>query len=686
MRLIRTFLAVVLPMALVMGTVHSRTLAAPQAKQTAGFDAAAIDRAADPCTDFYQYACGAWMKNNAIPADQASWGRFNELVERNRETLRGLLEKVSEPKADRTPPAQTDTARKLGDYYATCIDEASADQLAAKPLAEDLDRIAKIKDTAELSREVGFLQRVGIDAFFAFGSEQDFKDSSSVMAIADQGGLGLPDRDYYFKEDANFVKQREQYVEHVRKMFVLAGDPEAQAATQAKAVMAIETALAKNALDRVSRRDPNKIYHKLSRAELLSLTNTFLWDPYLTSTGAPQFPSINVTEPEFFKGLDTVISTTKIEDLKTYLRWHTIHAAAPLLSSAFVNENFDFYGRVLTGRKELQPRWKRCVSYTDGDLGEALGQLYVDATFGAEGKRRMLELVGNLDRALQRDIQDLDWMTTKTKQQALSKLATFTKKIGYPDRWRDYAALTINRGDLYGNSQRANEFEHRRQLAKIGKPLDRTEWSMTPPTVNAYYNPLMNEIVFPAGILQPPFFDRSLDEAVNYGAIGAVIGHEMTHGFDDQGRQFDKDGNLQDWWTEADALQFTKRATCVKDQYSGYNVVDKMNLNGEQTLGENVADNGGVRIAHFALLEALDGKTPAPIDGFSADQRFFLGYAQVWCENVRPEQARLEVTTDVHSPGRFRVNGVVSNMAQFAKAFGCKAGQPMVRETQCRVW
>jgi putative endopeptidase len=682
MRVIRSFLFVVLPMAIVFGGLHARGVAAQSAKpQASGFDVNAIDRTADACTDFYQYACGAWMKNNPIPADQASWGRFNELVERNRDILRGLLDQVGEAKATRTAVQQ-----KLGDYYSTCMDESTVEKLGAKPLADDLGRIDAIKSKAELPAEIGRLQRQGVDAFFGFGAEQDFKSSSSVIAIADQGGLGLPDRDYYFKEDQNFVTQRTQYVDHVRKMFVLAGDAAPNAEAQAKAVMAIETALAKNAFDRVTRRDPNKIYNKLSRADLLALTKTFTWDPYLSATGAPQFGSINVTEPAFFKGLDGVMASTSLDDLKTYLRWHVIHAAAPTLSSTFVNENFEFYGKVLTGRKELQPRWKRCVSYTDSDLGEALGQLYVDATFGADGKRRMLELVGNLERALKRDLTDIDWMTLKTKEQALAKLAAFTRKIGYPDKWRDYSALTIVRGDLLGNSKRANEFEHRRQLAKIGQPVDRAEWLMSPPTVNAYYNPLMNEIVFPAGILQPPFFDRALDEAVNYGAIGAVIGHEMTHGFDDQGRQFDKDGNLADWWTDTDGAEFTKRATCIKEQYDGYVAVDDMKLNGALTLGENVADNGGLRIAHMALAEVLGGKSPGPIDGFTPEQRFFLGWGQIWCENVRPEQARLEVTTDPHSPGHWRVNGVVSNMPEFAKAFSCKAGQPMVKTNQCRVW
>jgi endothelin-converting enzyme/putative endopeptidase len=673
----------VLPLAALFGVVRTATLSAQQKApaKTLGFDAAAIDRGADPCTDFYQYACGAWMKNNPVPADQASWGRFNELVERNRNTLRDLLAKMSEATPGRTPLQQ-----KLGDYYASCMDETSVEAAGAKPLDDDMKAIAAVQTKEDLPAVIGRLQRQGVDAFFAFGAEQDFKDSATVMAIADQGGLGLPDRDYYFKEDATIAAQRNQYVTHIAHMFVIAGDRPPQAGAEARSVMKIETALAKNALDRVSRRDPNAIYNKMSRAELTAMNTAFAWDSYLTATGAPQFANINVTEPKFFKGIDEVIAATSLEELKTYLRWHVIHAAAPTLSSQFVNENFEFYGKVLTGRTELQPRWKRCVTYTDGDLGEALGELYVEATFGADGKRRMVELVANLEGALSKDINGLEWMTPATRKQALAKMATFTKKIGYPDKWRDYNALTIVRGDLLGNSKRANEFEHRRQLAKIGQPVDRGEWAMSPPTVNAYYNPLMNEIVFPAGILQPPFFDRSADEAVNYGAIGAVIGHEMTHGFDDQGRQFDKEGNLKDWWTKADGDSFTTRAACVKEQYDGYSVVDDLKVNGALTLGENVADNGGVRIAHMALLEALGGKTPAKIDGFTAEQRFFLGYSQVWCENVRPEQQRLMVTTNPHSPGRYRVNGVVSNSPEFAKAFSCKAGQPMVKPNQCRVW
>jgi putative endopeptidase len=686
MRLLRTFLFAVLPMTMIVGTVYSRTLAAQQAEQkqgtgTPGFDAKALDTSADPCGDFYQYACGGWMKNNPIPSDQASWGRFSELNERNRATLRDLLDKVSDANPKRSPVEQ-----KLGDYYATCMDEAHAETLGAKPIAEDLQKINAIKTKMELPALIGQLQRVGVTTFFGFGSDQDFKDSSQVIAEADQGGLGLPDRDYYFKTDAKSVEQRKKYAEHVRKMFALAGEPAAQASAHATAVMTIETALAKNALDRVSRRDPAKVYHKMTRKDLAGLTPGFAWEKFYEGAQVPTFTDVNVTEPDYVRGLSKVIAAQPLPSIKAYLRWHTISNASPLLSKAFVDEHFDFYGRTLQGRKEQLPRWKRCVSIVDGDVGEALGQLYVEATFGADGKRRMLELVHHLESALQKDINTLDWMTPETRKQALVKLAAFTRKIGYPDQWRDYSALNVVRGDLVGNSDRANAFEHHRQLAKIGKPVDRAEWLMTPPTVNAYYNPQNNEIVFPAGILQPPFFDKAMDDGVNYGAIGAVIGHEMTHGFDDQGSQFDKEGNLKNWWTEADAKEFHSRTQCIVDQYSRYIAVDDMKVNGKLTLGENTADNGGLRVAYMALQEALAGKTPEKIDGFTQEQRLFLGWGQIWCQSDRPENARLRASVDPHSPDRARVNGVVANMPEFAKAYGCKAGSPMVNGTQCRVW
>jgi putative endopeptidase len=683
MRLLRTVLFAVLPLTLVIGIVFTR-VAAQQAEQKAplgGFDAKALDRTADPCNDFYQYACGTWVKENPIPADQASWGRFSELNERNRTTLRGLLDKVSEAKADRTEIQQ-----KLGDYYATCMDESQVETMGAKPIAADLKTIDAIKTKAELPATIGALQRIGVATFFGFGSDQDFKDSSQVIAEVDQGGLGMPDRDYYFKADAKSKEQREKYVAHVRKMFVLAGEKEAIATAHATAVMTVETALAKNAMDRVSRRDPNKVYHKMSHKDLGTLTPGFAWTKFYQGGHIPEFADVNVTEPEYLRGVDKVIALQPLPSLKAYMRWHKISASSTLLSKPFVEEHFDFYGRTLQGRKEQLPRWKRCVQYTDGDLGEALGQLYVDATFGADGKRRMLEMVGHLESALKKDIDTLDWMTPETKKQAAIKLAAFTRKVGFPDKWRDYSALQIVRGDLVGNSERANAFEHHRQLAKIGKPVDRGEWLMTPPEVNAYYNPQNNEIVFPAGILQPPFFDKAMDDGVNYGAIGAVIGHEMSHGFDDQGSQFDKDGNLKNWWAAADSKEFQSRTQCIVDQYAKYLAVDDVHVNGKLTLGENVGDNGGLRIAFMALQEALAGKTSEKIDGFTPEQRFFLGWGQIWCQNDRPENARLRATLDPHSPSRARVNGVVANMPEFSKTYSCKAGSPMVNGTQCRVW
>jgi putative endopeptidase len=683
MRLFRAFLFAVLPMTMIVGAVYSRTVVAQQAEQksTAGFDAKALDTAADPCNDFYQYACGAWMKNNPIPGDQATWGRFSELNERNRATLRGLLEKVSDPN-----PKRSAIEQKLGDYYATCMDEQAVETLGVKPIAEDLQKIAALKSKAELPSMIGKLQRVGVTTFFNFGSDQDFKDSSQVIAEADQGGLGMPDRDYYFKTDAKSVEQRKAYVAHVEKMFALAGEPAAKAKADATAVMTIETALAKNALDRVSRRDPEKVYHKMTRKDLAGLTPGFAWEKFYEGAEVPSFTDVNVSEPEYVKGLGTVITAQPLPSIKAYLRWHTISNASPLLAKAFVDEHFNFYGKVLQGRKEQLPRWKRCVSIVDGDVGEALGQLYVEATFGAEGKRRMLELIGHLESSLKKDLETLDWMTPDTKKQALTKLAAFTRKIGYPDKWRDYSSLNIVRGDLVGNSDRSNAFEHHRQLAKIGKPVDRGEWLMTPPTVNAYYNPQNNEIVFPAGILQPPFFDRAMDDGVNYGAIGAVIGHETTHAFDDEGSQFDKDGNLKNWWTEADAKEFHTRTQCIVDQYSRYIATDDVKVNGKLTLGENTADNGGLRIAYMALQEALNNKSRDKIDGFTPEQRLFLGWGQIWCENDRSENARLRATVDPHSPARARVNGVVANMPEFAKAYSCKAGSPMINATQCRVW
>jgi endothelin-converting enzyme/putative endopeptidase len=646
------------------------------AQAVPGFDAAALDRTVEPCADFYQFACGGWRAKNPVPPDRARWGRFDELSERNQATLRSILEKASSSAAD----------RQIGDYYTACMDEKAIERLGLRPLKAALDRIAGLKTKAELAGEVARLHAQGVEALFGFGAQQDFKDATRVIAGVDQGGLGLPDRDYYLKDDARFADVRRKYVPHIAKMFELAGDKPAAAAEAARQVFEIETALARASLERVKRRDPANRYHMTKRADLVALTPDFAWDAYFAAVGAPPVAELNVGWPDFFAGMQGVLAESGVDALKSYLRWFTLSSAAPLLPARFVNENFEFFGRALTGARELRPRWKRCVQMVDAHLGEALGQRYVEKTFGAEGKERMARMVAALERALERDIEGLPWMTDATKKQAQAKLDAITNKIGYPDKWRDYRAVKVARNDALGNAERAEAFELRRQLAKIGQPVDRAEWLMTPPTVNAYYMPLQNNINFPAGILQPPFFDRAMDDAVNYGAVGSVIGHELTHGFDDQGRKFAANGDLADWWTAEDAKEFEKRADCFVEQYGSYTVAGGIKLNGRLTLGENTADNGGVRIAYMALQDTLAGKSVAPRDGFTPEQRLFLGWGQIWCQNETEESSKLRAQTDPHSPGRYRVNGVVSNMPEFQKAFSCPAGAPMVRENACRVW
>ena len=674
-----TFVA--LPLATVI------TLAQAPAQSPSGLQLDAIDRTADPCVDFYQFACGTWTASNPVPADRSSWGRFDELQERNNDTLRTILENATAETArgDGAPRVSEYDQKKIGDYYASCMDEAGINAKGPEPLRPLVSKIDALSSAADLAPLVAELHTIGVNVFFSFGSIADFKDASVEMAFADQGGLGLPDRDYYFRDDPKSVDIRKEYVAHIGRIAKLVGASTERAEANADIVMTFETALAKNALDNVSRRDPNKIYHKLTPAELQALTPNFQWPRYFSAIGAPPIYALNVTEPDFFKNLGQLLVSTPIVSIKHYLKWQLIRASAPMLPAAFVDENFKFYGTILTGAKELRPRWKRCVQYTDGDLGEELGKAFVKEAFSPQAKADTVKMVHEVEAALEKDIHGLSWMSDETKKEALVKLHGVADKIGYPDRWRDYGALNIVRGDALGNWQRANAFEFRRKLNKIGKSVDTSEWRMTPSTVNAYYNSLENNINFPAGILQPPFYSAKADRAVNFGGSGAVIGHELTHGFDDQGRRFDARGNLKDWWTEADGKAFVDRAQCFVDEYSQFTAVDEVKVNGKLTLGENAADNGGLRLSLMAYLAAVAGDATT-IDGFTPEQRVFLGWGQVWCENRRPEGLRLMAQTNPHSPGRYRVNGVVSNMPEFQKAFSCKPDAPMVRQTQCRVW
>jgi len=649
-----------------------------------GFSLDNLDKSADPCVDFYQYACGNWIKNSEIPADRASWQSFSQLDENNLQIEKGILEKAAAGGAGRSAIDQ-----KLGDLYGSCMDEKAVNASGIAPLKPELDRINAVKDKGALMEEIAHLHLIGPNPLFNFYSNSDLHNADQVIAYIGQGGLSLPDRDYYIKDDADKVEMRKHLIEYATQLFTLAGQNEKQAAASAQNVLMVETLLAAPAMERTKLRDPKNRDHKMTREEAIALAPEFNFNRYFTALGAPNFGSINVTTPEFFRQVNGVIAVLPLESLKTYVAWHALRGAAPWLSDPFVQANFKMR-QALTGQKQIQDRWKRCVNLVDGSLGEALGQRYVELTFGADGKQRMLKMVDALEKSLDDDIHNLPWMGDETKKQAKTKLEAIRNKIGYPDVWRDYSSIVIKPGDLIGNIERANEFESKRQIAKIDKPLDRKEWGMTPPTVNAYYNGSYNEIVFPAGILQPPFFDKSMDDAVNFGGIGLVIGHELTHGFDDQGRKYDPTGNLRDWWTEQDGKEFEKRVSCIADEYSNFVAVDNMKLNGRLTLGENTADNGGARIALAALEHVIaddkTGKEGQSIDGFTPQQRFFLGFGRVWCEKQRPENLRVQVTTNPHSPGKYRVNGVVQNMPEFQKAWNCKAGQPMVAENACHVW
>lgn len=660
-------------------------------KKPISFDLTSIDKTADPCTDFYKFSCGNWLKSNPIPPSETRWGRFNELGDRNNYLLYQELKAASEHPVG---PLQV----KYGNYFAACMDSDLANKLGAKPIAPELDAIAALNDKKKIaSLDVMLENTAGAGSLIGVGVGQDQKDSSKQILQTGQGGISLPDRDYYLSQEARYVTIRAQYVEHVTKMFVLLGDTPEQAATEAADVMRIETALAQGSMDRVLMRDPANRYHIMTISEVQTLTPNFDWSVYLKGVGVSQAPTLNVSSPGFLKTVNAEIEAEPLSALKSYMRWHRVHDAASYLSQPFIDENFNFFAQTLNGQKEQQPRWKRCTRVTDGALGEAVGQDWVKKNFPPDAKANMEKLVAALRRALDEDIQTLPWMSDTTKKEAELKLTAFRQKIGYPANWRDYSKLEVSRANLIGNLEHTQVFERNRNLRKLGAPVDETEWGMTPPTVNAYYNPPQNDINFPAGILQPPFFDNSKDAAVNFGGIGVVIGHEMTHGFDDQGSKYgptgnvkyNADGSMGSWFTPEDLAKFNERTKCIADEYSGFKIAEGQNLNGKLTLGENSADNGGIRIAYRALQETLT-KEKASVttekDGYTPAQRFFISFGQVWCQNQTEQSARNSAKTDPHSSGEWRTNGTVQNFDAFGKAFGCKVGQPMMPEKSCRVW
>jgi putative endopeptidase len=663
------------------------TAAAQAASQHRGLDPANLDTTCAPCQDFYRYANGGWLARTTLPADEPRYGSFTELQDRNSDRLRTIVDRLAAQAPAHGPAATPD--QKVGDYYASCMDTTQIETAGAAPLQEELGRIAALRTTADLTAELARLHQSGRGAAFGFGGGPDFKNSSMTIAAAQQGGLGLPDRDYYFRTDSATRAIRAAYSAHVSRMLQLLGDAPAAADSATARIVALETALAGASLTRVERRNPEANYHKLSIAAADSLTPHLEWAAFMKAAGAPATDSINIGQPKFFQGLDSVLANTPIGDWQAYLRWNVARGAAPALSRAFVDEAFSFQ-KVLTGQSEQQPRWKRCLQATGFALGDALGAAYVHETFPPAARARALTMVDNLIAALDDRLHTLEWMTDSTRAAALVKLRAFRKKIGYPDKWRDYSALTVDRGPYIGNAMRAQAFASARNTERIGKPVDREEWRMTTPTVNASYNPTQNDITFPAGILQPPFFDPQADDAVNYGGMGAVIGHEMTHGFDDQGRRFDAQGNLRDWWTPADADRFKERAQRVVDQFDSYTVVDSAtHVNGRLTLGENIADLGGLKIAYAAFQRSLKGKPhPRPIDGLTAEQRFFLAWAQIWRSKSTDPALRNQVTVDPHAPALWRVMGPLSNLPEFAAAFHCKTGDAMVRPDSLRaeIW
>ena len=645
-------------------------------------DLSSLDRSVDACVDFHRFSCGGWMKSNPIPADEAGWSVYAKLQDENLRFLWGLLSAAAEP-----DPARAAHEQKAGDHFAACMaaeaDAASGTTALAGPLAE-IDRLDSVAALAPL---LAGLHRLGADrSLFRFGTEQDAADSSQVIAVADAAGLGLPDRDQYLRRDKASLVLKRAYQAHVARSFELAGATPADARAAARTVLAVETALAAASLTSEQKRDPRSVYHRMALAELQRLAPGFDWRAYLEASGLAADTALNVTQPRFMRALGGLLASRPLADWKTYLRWHLLRSQSPFLGPALAQAHFDFYGRTLEGIETLPPRWKQCVQWVDRDVGEALGRMFVEKTFAPGTRDAVVAMTHRIEAAMQARIEALDWMSETTKAAALVKLKAISDKVGFPDRWRDYTALAITREDFVGNVQRSHGFERTRELAKIGRPVDRREWFMTPPTVNAYYDPQMNSINFPAGILQPPLFDPRMDDAPNYGNTGATIGHELTHAFDDEGRQFDAQGNLRDWWTKQDATAFKQRAQCIVDQYSQYTVVDDVRINGRLTLGEDVADLGGTILAYAAWKAATAGQRLEARDGFTPEQRFFIGMAQWACGNERPERLRLQALSDPHSPARHRVNGVLANMPEFARAFACKPGQPMVRARPCRVW
>lgn len=652
--------------------------------QSAHFDVAGMDTKTSACADFYQYANGGWLAANPIPAAYSAWGVANILNEKTRDTLHEILEAA----AKNTAAKKGSNEQKVGDYFASCMDEAKIEAEGLKPIQAELDLIDKIADQKSLQAAIAHMHSYGYNALFGSGSNRDFKNASETTIGIFQGGLGLPTRDYYFKDDARSKAIRDEYVKHVAKMFELLGDDASKAANEAQAVMALETKLAQASKALVELRDPEKLYHRMPMMAVKDVAPAFDWVAYFQTVGHSK-ADVNVATPDFFKAMNTELTATSIADWKSYLRWNLVNRAASGLSAKLVDEDFHFKGTILSGAKENLPRWKRCVSATDGALGEALGAVYVEKTFNAAAKQRALTMVRNLEAALKSDISTLSWMSEPTRKQAIVKLEAFMNKIGYPDKWRDYSALPVDRSAYQTNRFRVGKFNEDRDWAKIGKPVDRGEWAMSPPTLNAYYNPQNNEIVFPAGILQPPFFDPTADDALNYGGIGSVIGHEMTHGFDDQGSRYDPAGNLANWWSDADLKAFKERAGCIVNQFNSFEVEKGLNMNGSLVQGESIADLGGLVVAYAAFQKSMEGKPrPANVDGFTPEQRFFLGFARGWATNMRPEIARLIALQDPHPLAKFRVNGPLSNMPQFAAAFQCKDGDPMVRpeKDRCVIW